>query len=82
MLFLALRCQSGEQRADTDTFLWDPFSSLFDGNQKKKKTVVVVVVLVGSFHRGRSHYVSVTQPEGEKVLRCFLSTPLGLDKKK
>lgn len=43
---------------------------------------MVAVVLVGSFDRGRSYYVSVTQPEGEKVLRCFPSTPLGLDNKK
>lgn len=83
MLFLASRGRSGEQSADTDTFLWDPFSSPFDGNQKKtKKKTGGGGGVWGSFGRGRSHYVSVTQPQGEKVLRCFFSTPLGLDKKK
>lgn len=56
--------------------------------KKKQKKLVVAMVLVvgewewgGSFGLGRSPYVSVTQPGGKKVLRCFFSTPLGLDKK-
>lgn len=30
---------------------------------------------------GRSHYVSMTEPGGEKLLCCFFSAPLGLNKK-
>lgn len=54
MLFLAFLSRTREHRTDSDTFLWDPFSSLFDGNLKK------------GLWPGRSHYVSVTEPRSEK----------------
>lgn len=67
MLFLAFLSRTREHRMDTDTFLWDPFSSPIDGNQKR------------AFGQ-TGPIMSQWQSLGVKNTLCsFLSAPLGLN---